>query len=341
MKHSTWFVGLLAMPLFVPAASTMPVGGMRLTIAAGTGTSRTNTVLSLPLIIESTAVGQLVGRIAIVTSNTITVTNAGWTAGQLSTAATPHFIRITSGSATGRSFLISTASANTSTTLTIDAEENVDLTTLGIVTGASGDTFRIYAADTLGNVFPSHPTVLGGSSVDVADNLQLYVQGAWRTYFYSTTSNRWTRSVLGNPEATNVAIRPDAAIIYSRLGNTTVTLSVLGVVPSTDRRAAVANTGVTFSASSWPVNLTLGTSGIHLISTWRSSGTVSNADTVQMLISGGWRTYYYDGSNWRRSVLGNPLANTEAISAGSGLILSRAAGSGTAVLYQPQPYTLP
>jgi hypothetical protein len=340
MKHSTWLAGLLAMPLFVPAATTVPVGGMRLTIAAGSGTGRTTSVISLPPIIESTAAGQLVGRIASVTTNTLTVTGAGWTAGQLSVPATPHFIRITSGSATGRSLVISTTTANTSTTLTIDAEENVDLTTLGIVTGVSGDTYRMYAADTIGNVFPSHPSVFGGAAVTDADNLQLYAQGAWRTYYYSTTLNRWTRFAFGSPDATNVVIRPDAAVVFGRLANTALTITVMGVVPSTDRRAVVAGTGVTFAASGWPVNLTLGTSRIHLIPSWRSSSSVTSADTVQMLVGGAWRTYYYDGANWRRFAFGSPNSDSETIPAGAGIIISRAGGAGNGILYQPQPYTL-
>jgi hypothetical protein len=340
MNHLIRLVGLLAASVTaVFAANTIPVGGMRITMPAGTGTGRTTSVLSLPLLIESTAGGQRVGRIASVTTNTITVSNAGWTAGQLSVVAAPHFIRITSGSATGRSFLISTTTQNTSTTLTVDAEENVDLTSLGIVTGASGDTFRIFAADTIGNVFPAPPAVLGGPTAGEADNLQLYVQGAWRTYYYSTTLNRWTRFAPGSPESTHVPIRPDAAVIFSRLANAPLTISVMGVVPSTDRRAAVSGTGVTFSASGWPVNLTLGTSRIHLMPGWRSSATVSNADTIQLLVSGGWRTYYHDGGNWRRFAPGSPIADGEALPAASGLIISRS-GSAPAVLHQPLPYTL-
>src|SRR4051812_44953338 len=104
MKHIKLLIGLLAGSLVTvaDAATSPPVGGMVVTLPAGTGSVRTTSVISLPLYIESPAAGQLAGRVASVTASTITVTNAGWTAGQLSTAATPHFIRITSGSATGR-----------------------------------------------------------------------------------------------------------------------------------------------------------------------------------------------------------------------------------------------
>ena len=54
---------LLAQAAVGQNATTTPVGAMTLTIAAGTGTGRMLTSLSVPLDEPSTAAGQTVGRI--------------------------------------------------------------------------------------------------------------------------------------------------------------------------------------------------------------------------------------------------------------------------------------
>jgi len=56
---------LLAQAAVGQNATTTPVGAMTLTIAAGTGTGRMLTSLSVPLDEPSTAAGQTVGRITL------------------------------------------------------------------------------------------------------------------------------------------------------------------------------------------------------------------------------------------------------------------------------------
>ncbi|XHR28456.1 MAG: TIGR02597 family protein [Chthoniobacteraceae bacterium] len=325
----------------------MPVGLVHLNIAAGTGSSPTLSVLSFPLLNDASITGQSAGIISSITSNSITNSGAGWTAGALSTAASPYIIQITSGSATGRSFLISTSTANTATTVTVDAQEStqVNLTTLGIATGTSGDTYSIYECDTLlsifgaGSAMASGTAVLGATSSDAADSVQLFVSGAWRQYYYNTATGNWKR-VGPDTVSDNVPIRPDTGIIYSRLPASALNLAITGHVPSVDRQAIVANSGVTFVSSAWPTDSTLGSSNIASISGWVASSSSSGADMVQMLISGAWRQYYYDGTNWRR-VGPDTVSDSVAVPMGTAAILQKSGtAAGVTTLVQTIPYAL-
>jgi len=328
-------------------ASTDPVGFVTVSAAAGDGSARTTSVISFPLVSPETITGQASGRITGVTANSIINSSAGWSAGALSVAATPYVIRITSGAAEGHTFLISTTTANTSTTVTIDAEEaaQVDLSTLGIVTGVSGDTYVIYACDTLASAFgtPATTGVLGGTSSAGAgaDIVQLFVAGFWRQYYFNTSLASWRR-VGPNSASDTVPIRPDSAVLYSRLAASQLNLTVMGSVPTVDRKALVKNSGVSFLANSWPTNLTLGTSGIHLIPGWVSSGSfnATTTDIVQIMVSGFWVKYYYTGTNWRR-VGPNTLSDSVAIPTGSAFIIEKkGAAAGAATIAQSVPYSL-
>jgi hypothetical protein len=127
-------------------ATTDPVGFVTVNIAAGSGTAKKNTLFSLPMLEAQSITGQVSGVITGVSSNAISNSNAGWTAGALSQPAAPYLIQITRGAAEGRMFLIASSAntggaiagtANTSTTVTVSSLDSaqVDLTSLGIVVG--------------------------------------------------------------------------------------------------------------------------------------------------------------------------------------------------------------
>jgi hypothetical protein len=328
-------------------AYTDPVGYVTVSAAAGNGSTRTVSVLSIPLVYTETITGAATGRITGVTANSISNSSAGWSAGGLSVPAFPYVIRITSGAAVGHTFLISTATANTATTATIDAEEaaKVDLTTLGIVTGASGDTYAIYTCDTLSGVFgtPATTGIQGGTATNGsgADIVQMSVAGSWRQYYYNTTSSSWRR-IGPNTLSNDVPIRPDSAVIYSRLAASVLNLTCIGTVPTTDRKALVNNSGVSFLSGSWPVGLTLATSAIQSTPGWISTPTYSatTSDIVQMAVGGAWNKYYHTGTNWKR-VGPNTISDSVAIPTGSAFIIQKAGSSpGVTALSQVLPYSL-
>lgn len=182
--------------------------------------------------------------------------------------------------------------------------------------------------------------MLAGATPATADNVLLNSDGIWRTYYYSTVSARWTQVALGSPDASNVAIRPDSAVQYSRLAATPLSIRVMGEVPRTNRKVMIANQGVTFLSSGWPVDLTLKNTQLHTTPGWRVADVSANADTVQILVSGIWRKYYYDGTYWRKIALGTPISDLVTIAGGSAMLINRAAGAGSAILSQTRPLQL-
>ena len=323
--------------------ATVPQGYVTLTVTAGTGTGLVPSVLAFPLQGTATASGQMAGSVTSVTSNTITNANAGWTAGQLSQAATPYLIQFTSGQAVGRTFLLSTTTANTATTVALNPTDalNTDLTTLGI---ANTDTYQIIPADTLLSVLgtPATTGVLGNTSSTNCDLVDLFSAGGWTPYYYNTTSNHWTRSTPPYGVSDNLVIRPDTGVIYNRHAASPLSFVLVGRVPSVARQAAVSNSGITALSNDWPADLTLGTSSIQTLPGWVKGSSSATADTVQAFsVTTGWRTYYYNGTDWILATGPNSVSDRVLLSAGTFVIINKhGTASGQSILLQPMPYSL-
>ncbi len=331
-------------------ATTDPVGFVTVNVIAGTGVAKKSTLFSLPLLeTDSALAGQVSGVITGVTANTISNSNAGWTAGALSQAATPYLIMITSGTAKGRMFLISSTAANTATTVTVsgtDTAQVSDLTTLGIVVGT--DTYRIFSCDTLASFFgtPAQSGVLGGANTKNADTVLITVNGTASIYYYDTAKGRWTKSAFGSPDASNTPLLPYYGLEYQRLGDTALSFVVTGAVPTTQRQVSIKNSGSTVLSQYWPVESTLSTIGIpsgfqNPATDWTSGANAKVADTVLIKTAGTTSTYYYDGTNWRKSAFGSPISDSVVIPVGSSVEISkRGSATGYATLTQAVPYTL-
>jgi hypothetical protein len=322
-------------------AVTDPVGVVTVNVAAGTGTAKARSLISLPLFETEQITGLRTGRITSVTASTISSSVAEWEPGQLSQLVSPYLLRITSGAAEGLTLLISTQVQNTSTTVTIDSGEAslIDLTTLGIATGENGDSFEIIPCDTLLSFFgnPNSSGILGGANANVADVVSITAgDGSFANYYYNTTLNRWARQALGNPDANNVPLRPDNGITFMRLGATPLTFLATGTVPKTNRKVAVRNSGVMNLAAYWPVTRTLSQIGLQTIPGWISASQATTADTVIV----GSSTYFFDGTNWRRQALGSPISNPTIEPGQSVLINKRGTLSGVSYLTQIRPYNL-
>jgi hypothetical protein len=320
--------------------ATDPVGVVNLNIAPSpNGTTRVLTALSAPLLAEaSLATGGSTGKISSLTSNSITCSGAGWTPGNLSVATAPKILRVTSGVAEGRTFLLSLSVANTLDTVTIDGSETTNLTSLGIVTGTNGDTFKLLECDTLSSFFGDPANIVKATSVGLADNVLLLNNGAWVTYFYHSTNNRWSRSGPGLQDASNQRIKPESAILFSRIGTTALALSATGSVPMQKRVDIVRGTGLTFMGSNWPVDITLLSAGIHTLPGWQANATASGADQVLILNNGAWLTYWWNGTNWRRSGPGSQISDTVVIRAGAGILLNKLVPATNGLLSQNRPY---
>lgn len=304
-------------------------------LAAGTGTAYTNTLLSVPLQQAATAAGQMTGLVTSVTANTITNTNAGWTAGQLSAAATPYLIRLTSGAALGRRFLLSTVTANTATTVTLDTSETTTLTSLGI---SAGDAYQIEPCPTLRSCLgtPATTSVFGGTSFATADQVQILTNGAWKKYYYNTSKTSW-RVPGFESLADNVPVLPSAAILYGRLSSTPMTLTFSGVAADSRRVVTIANSGQTVVSSGWGADVTLAATGLNTLPGWVSNTNPQLADIVSLWSGIAWKKYYHDGTNWRLAGY-NTIADTTVVRAGSGILITRVSNAaGASILVQNLP----
>jgi hypothetical protein len=322
-------------------------GYVRINITAGTGTTKTSSLVSIPLLEDASITGNSAGRITGVTATSLTASGAGWAPGQLSTVAAPYLIEITSGAAQGRMLLIASSAPNTTDTVTIPNDEATrvgDLRNLGINT--SSDTYRIRPVDTLSSFFgtPGSTGVLGGASAAVADTIVMVSNGSATTYFYKTDATpapRWSRVAFGSPDASNTPILPDSGVRYERRANTPLQFIVTGKVPAGQRRVAVKNSGITVLSPFWPVSQTLNDLALQTIPNWGSANSATSADTLTLISGGSALTYFFDGSNWRRVAFGSPLSGTTVVPVGSSIQINKRGSAGGYSEYQdPAPYSL-
>jgi len=330
--------------------SSEPVGYVNVKIIAGTGTAKKLSYISFPLLDKDVSAGKTRGTITGVTSTTISDSTAGWTAGALSAPATPYVIGITSGTAVGRIFHISSSAitagavgttANTATTVTIsslDTTSGTDPVAAGVTVG---DSYEIYGCDTLASLLgsPSTTGVLSGVSATVADSVVMIVNGTAATFFHNGT--RWTKVTVGSPDASNTPVLPYYGLAYSRLKNTDITLTTLGTVPTKARKTQIKNSGITLFSQYFPVDTTLLSLGLQNTPGWNSNASSALADKVVLVSNGTASTYWYSGTGWKKVTVGSPSADTTAISAGSMVYVNKyGSTSGFSTYSLPLPYTL-
>lgn len=275
--------------------------------------------------------GKHAGIITTVGSDYVANSSGGWTAGQFSQVATPYWMRITSGAAAGRLFLVSTTTANTSTRLTLDVG-GVNLTTLGIVSGT--DAYEIFPADTIKSMFPAG-TLQSGTST-TGDLLRLFDGSAWVAYYHDGT--QWL-GVAGGV-ADNIVVRPDQGWRVTRRGPTT-SLVLVGRAPTTKAVVAVPRYRWTY-LSMLPVPNTLAELSLQTqIPNWSSlPSNPVNGDHVRIwnAASSVWRIFYYDGTQWQEQGAG--VANGCVLTQPGVpfMIVRPASGSGTDWITQAKPY---
>jgi len=328
------------------SAHSDPFGYVKFSVAAGTGTVKRTTLLSIPLIGTEGLTGHARGRITSVSPSSITSEGAGWAVGELSRSSAPFFIEITSGEASGRVFLISTEVPNTADTINIAAAEAVvtDLTQIGIKAGPGvGDSYQIWPVDTISSFFgvPSVNGIQGGATAREADTILLVTNGSSSTYFYNTaiTPPGWVKVSLGLQRADHVPIPPHSGIQYGRIAPTPLEITAVGAVPTGKRQVPVKNSGTTLLSSYWPHSQTLSTFALQNTPGWRSGVSGRDADTVVLVNNGSASTFFHDGSHWRRVSPGTPVADGTVIPLGSSLLVSRkGTGSGYSIYANGAPY---
>lgn len=329
--------------------ATVPAGAVTVTIAAGTGTVFTQTPFSAPLLTSVGVTGQANGRVTAVGTNTITNSAAGWTASALATLGSPYFINFTSGANAGRMFQIT---ANTATQLTVNPQ-SLDLTTLGFVVGASGDSYEIVQGDTLLGILGTTANgVVGGTSTQFTGNTtdQVLVtdpsNAITQSYYFDTSFSQWRRPGSGANQG-NLVISPKSGLNYFRIANTSTTFQFLGGVPSTSSKHQIPTIGTTIVSNYFPTDTTLAGLNIDNIPGWRKANisgvTIANSDRVVLKVSGIYQSYYFDATSginqWRRSGSG-ASQNTVVVPVGSAIRFVRTGSAGTSTWDTALPYAL-
>jgi hypothetical protein len=328
-----------------PLRST-PFGYVKLNIAAGTGTAKRTTLLSIPLLEDANITGRSTGRITGVTSNTITSTGAGWAPGELSQAAEPYLLEITSGSAAGRMLLIASGngSANTADTLTVASTDvTINGSLAAFIDLEEEVNFRIRPVDTLSSLFgsPSTTGIRGGTTPAQADTIVMVVNGSASTFYFDTSLNRWTLVAVGTPDASHRPILPNSGLQYSRLPASPLQFVVTGRLPDGPRKAPIKSSGTTLFSQFWPVSSTLGELALQNTDGWQT-GTFPNSDRVVVQTStGSFATYWHDGDNWRQQRIGSPISDNVPVGVGAALLITRRGiGAGHDFVTQEVPYSL-
>ena len=350
LNLSLAILALAAMSVNAETVNSEAVGYVNVKITAGTGTAKKLSYLSFPLLDKDVSAGKTRGTITGVTSTTITDSTAGWTAGALSAPATPCLIGITSGTAVGRIFHISSSAItggavgttpNTATTVTIsslDTTSGADPVAAGVKVG---DSYEVYGCDTLVSLLGSPATtgVLSGASATVADSVVMIVNGTASTFFHNGT--RWTKVTVGSPDASNTPVVPYYGLAYSRLAASDITLTALGTVPNNARKTQIKNSGITLFSQYFPVDTTLLSLGLQNTPGWNSNASSALADKVVLVSNGTAATYWYSGTGWKKVTVGSPSADTTAISSGSMVYVNKyGSTAGFSTYSLPLPYTL-
>jgi uncharacterized protein (TIGR02597 family) len=323
-------------------AYTVPEGYVALTIQPGNGTVGTFNFICIPLQGNMNATGQLQARLTGVTSNTLSNSSGSWTSGAFAVAGSPFFVKISSGTASGHIFQIT---GNTATQLTVD-NQGLDLTGLGIVTGASGDKYEIFAGDTLLSAFgtPVEGVVGGTDPNGAVDRVILMNNGVWDTYYYNTASSQWKKGALPFNQ-NNTVIRADAGLIFSRVGTAPLSYTFQGRIPNTNLKKPLLTDGFSAVASYFPVAQTLNSLNFQAVQGWKKVGdagiTAANADKVYLNETGVWDAYHYDGTvlQWRKGAV--PFnQNNKSIPVGAGILINRSGGPANSGADIALPYSL-
>ena len=336
-------LGLAATSLTATSYSP-PAGGM--TISVPTGLTQH---VSLPLLHAAVGPGAIRGRIDSVGTSTINVPTAGWTAAAFSDPANPYYVRILSGSAAGRLYLVTTA-ANTATQLNV-FNEGTDLAQQGITTGASGDVYELVLGDTLLSLFGT-TTLQGGPDAVSADNVQVWGGASWSVFYFNTTRGRWELDTdnAGTPSRNNIVLRPDRGIMIARRAAANLNIVVTGRVPEVAPKLTHLRPGFSSLSLGVPASVSLGALSLQTRASGWQSGTSStaatSADLIQVWGGASFLTFYFDSTNAQWQLLGElPVVNRGSfvVPAGRPVMIRRANAASTVTdTFVPMllPYTI-
>ena len=310
--------------------TTTPVGFLSMQIAGNTGSGQpaytfASLGLTNPVTFQST--------ITSVTTNTIGDTSASWAdnAYNSTTSGVPptYYIEILSGAASG-TILDVVSTAGTAQTLTL-ATNSASLPSLGVTTGTS---YSIRQHWTIASVFGTS-TLQGGSST-TADQVQLFRNGNYISYYYQSGTSRglqntWVQSGVPNSDAGNTVIYPDDGILIARSQSSGVSIVLTGSV-KTGQTSIPVESGYTLLGNVYAAGMTLSTSNLFTgnTATGVAGGSSTTADQVMFWNGSNFVSYYYQSGTargiqnaWVQAGVPNTDAGSTSIPAGAALFVLR------------------
>ncbi len=319
-------------------ANTPPVGVIVYTLATGT-----TTPVGVPVLGEAV----FSGTVSALTGNTLSTTDATWTAGQFAQVGAPHFALMLSGGQTGRLLLVTASAAPGSVTLDVGTTNLTGDVATPAFAAAVGDRFEIFPGDTLATLFgdgtAGSPVQLQkGTSSFSADSVQIFNGVKWISYFFHSINNCWVTSSAPNTNQNNVVLYPDAGLLIGRRGSTT-TIAISGRAPTTNLLTRIVG-GVTSSvAVRFPTDTTLGALNFSNPGTWVAADDPFTADRVNLFNGVKWVAFYktITGAIWKQVGGDGSDQSGKLIPAGSSLLIQKqgsAAGS-TSFFSQALPYS--
>ncbi len=313
-----------ALPCLASTVATPPVGFTTITIPA-------NSVKAISIPLDQ--IPDFQGAVTGVTATTITTSTAAWTSTQFGPfASNPHVVRMLSGTSLGRHFKVS---SNNATTLTITLPPGITDASTVI---APGDTYELVPVDTLASFFGTggSSSVLTNSNSALADNVLIRGTYGWLTYFNNGT--QWQLQAGGSAVQDNVALLPEAGILFVRNGSTPISFVISGQVPISNLMTDFPGASVSFLANRFPTDTTLSSLGLQSLPNWVSNSNSAVADNVLIRGTYGWLTYYYDGSQWLLQAGGQTPQNP-TISSGTAVLVVHHSSQPLS-LTQALPYSL-
>lgn len=304
--------------------ATPPVGVVVYTLTSGATTS-----VGVPLFGDAV----FSGSISAVTTNTLSTTDATFTAGDFAQAGAPHFALILTGGQTGRLLLV-TANTTGSVTLAVGTTSLTgDASTPGFAV-AVGDRFEIFPGDTLATLFGdgsvNNPVQLQkGTSSFTADTVQIFNGVKWISYFFHSTNNFWVNATTGGASQNDLVLFPDAGLLVGRRGPTT-TIAITGRAPTTNLLTRIVGGTTSSVAVRFPTDTTLGALNFSNPGTWVASDVAFSADRVNLFNGVKWVAYYktVTGSLWKQVDGDGSDQSGKVIPAGSSVLVQKQ-GSAT------------
>lgn len=329
----TFLALLVASPRVSHSQTTVnsdPVGFVTTTIRPGTVTGFTPTMVSPVLNSPADISVGLAGSLSSVSSNSLTVATGGWSNNALS--ASHSYLMLTDGPQKG---LILRVTGNTSNTVTVQTF-GLNLASTGI---ASGNNYKLLGGDTLRNFFGA-PTngVLGGTAAENSNRLVDQVSavdasGSLRTFYFDTAFGQWRRpGTSANQD--NTPIPPISGVLYNRRAQTPLTYVQPGYVPTHEVRYIVPGSGTVFLGRYFPTDGTISSLGLQNLTGW----TINDDKFVTVDALGALRTYFWNGTQWRRSGTSSNQGNVPLPAGGAGYTLR--SGKTPQILSVDLPYTL-